>query len=311
MSLEISALVKGFLDHCALEKGLDHKTVSAYETDLTQFIEFSHQQLKSKTIDLIKKEQLKQYLRELNSKFKPKTVKRKIASLKAFFNLLEFEDIIPSNPIRKVKTNVKDSFTLPTYLTLAEIKRIFDLVRKDIEVLENRGDLRYIMAVRDLAILELMFACGLRVSELCRVKMNEIDLEEGVLLIKGKGGKDRQLVIGNSETISILRKYDRLISRRRHVPEIFFVNRNFNPLRTSSVRHLVKKYSQAAHINKPVTPHTFRHSFATLLMEEGVDIKYIQQFLGHSSIMTTQIYTHVSKRKQEEILLEKHPRGKI
>jgi len=155
------------------------------------------------------------------------------------------------------------------------------------------------------------FATGVRVSELCNLRPEDVDLRNGKIKVLGKGGKERVIQICQAEALSALREYYRLFSPAIKNRFFFFINRLGSPLSPQSVRLMVRGYSQKAGISKPVTPHTFRHTFATLLLEEDVDIKYIQHLLGHSSISTTQIYTHVNSVKQKKILATKHPRRKM
>ncbi len=148
-----------------------------------------------------------------------------------------------------------------------------------------------------------------RVSEISNLKANQIDLNSGQVIIKGKGDKERIIQICNRETITLLKKYKKFsINRITAAGDYFLVNRFNNKLSDQSIRNIVSIFSNTAKIKTHVTPHVFRHSFATLLLEKDVDIKYIQSMLGHSSIMTTQIYTHVNKEKQKQILRSKHPR---
>lgn len=148
-------------------------------------------------------------------------------------------------------------------------------------------------------------------SELCTLQYDDVRLEEGEIKIYGKGAKERFVQIANPDVLNTLRHYREVFKDSIAQAGAFFVNRSRKPLSTQSVRTIVNRYSTLADVKSHITPHMFRHSFATLLLEEGVDIRYIQQLLGHSSIVTTQIYTHVAGRKQRDILLEKHPRNKI
>ena len=165
--------------------------------------------------------------------------------------------------------------------------------------------------VRDIAVIELLFATGMRISELCSLKPESIDLESGNILIYGKGAKERVIQIGNPEVISALLLYQEYFEEDIAACGYFFVNKRKNKLSDQSVRFMIKRYAEIAGITQHITPHMFRHSFATLLLEQDVDIRYIQQMLGHSSISTTEIYTHVSNKKQKDILVNKHPRNLI
>ena len=163
--------------------------------------------------------------------------------------------------------------------------------------------------LRNIAVLELLFASGMRVSELCSLKIDDINLVNGEIRIWGKGSKERIVTIANPDVLKIIREYQLNLNRQNKSIDYLFINRKGNRLSEQSVRIIINKYTKIANINKHLTPHMFRHSFATLLLEEDVDIRYIQQILGHSSITTTQIYTHVSTKKQNDILTIKHPRN--
>ena len=166
-------------------------------------------------------------------------------------------------------------------------------------------------AVRNAAVIELLFSTGIRVSELCNIKRKEINLEEGELLIFGKGAKERMLQIGNENVLKILKSYATLYEDDLKDSEYFFLNKNKERLSEQSVRILLKTLETEIGLDQHITPHMLRHTFATQLLEEDVDIRYIQRILGHSSISTTQIYTHVSSHKQKEILVMKNPRNAI
>lgn len=298
--------ISEFLFHCQYEKNLNEKTLRAYKIDLGQFALYIEDTLASTDIKHMTKETLKSYLQTL-AHFKPKTIKRKIASLKAMLNFLEFEDDDYVNPFRKIKVRFKEPQILPAVMTIEEVKKILQLLYKERN--ENEQPLGYTFKAqtRNIAIVELLFATGIRVSELCNLKCVDMDIRHGVIKVFGKGSKERVIQICQKEVLVALRSYSSLFKPT----SFFFINRLGMPLSTQSVRLLIKHYVKATGLNKKITPHTFRHTFATLLLEEDVDIKYIQNLLGHSSIATTQIYTHVNASKQKKILSTKHPRRKL
>ena len=163
--------------------------------------------------------------------------------------------------------------------------------------------------MRNILILELLFATGMRISELCSLKADRFDFNDYIIKIYGKGSKERLIQICNANVRRLIDKY--IITIKPEGNEFFFINRVHNRLSEQSVRYMIDDYAKNAQISQHITPHMFRHSFATLLLEEDVDIRYIQQMLGHSSITTTQIYTHTSIGKQKTILETKHPRNKF
>ena len=162
--------------------------------------------------------------------------------------------------------------------------------------------------LRDAAIIELLFMTGIRISELCSLRNNSINLHTGTILVYGKGDKERCLQITNPNVLSILSKYKSSVPFCPDPYAPFFVNQNGTPVSDQSIRRMLRKYCKLANINLHITPHMFRHTFATSLLDADVDIRYIQEMLGHSSITTTEIYTHVSTAKQTDILTNKHPR---
>jgi integrase/recombinase XerD len=308
----LEKVFKEYLLHCQFEKNLSIKTLRAYSSDIEQFIGYLNKtKVPLDNICYIDKAILRSYLQNISA-FKPKTVKRKVASLKALFNFLEYEDIIQINPLRKMRVNFKEPFMLPKSMNINEVKQILDVLYSEESMLSGEiSSYKYVALIRDIAIVELLFATGVRVSELCNLKVSNIDLSNGRIIVYGKGSKERIIQVCNKESLSIIRKYYNLFEKQITESGYFFINRLRKPISEQSVRFMVKKYSKQAGIDKIITPHTFRHTFATLLLEENVDIKYIQHLLGHSSIMTTQIYTQVNRKKQEQILSQFHPRNSI
>lgn len=292
-----------YLHYCKYQKALDEKTVRAYKTDLGQFMTL----LGGKELD---KENLNLYLVYLHRVYKQKTVKRKIASVKALFHYLEEEEVLEINPFRKVKTKFKEEIALPKIIPRDIIEQLLDHLYKKRTVKEYSEWQKKII-LRDTAIVETLFSTGLRISELCHLQNRYVDLKNGVLCIQGKGGKERYLQIGNSDVLSILNVYKKCFEKEIREHGYFFVNRYGAPFSEQSARRMIHKYAEEIHADINITPHMFRHSFATYLMEEDVNIRYIQKMLGHSSITTTQIYTYVTTQKEKEILQTKHPRNKM
>lgn len=295
--------LKNYLEYCVHQKRLDSKTLKAYRIDLNQFIEYSS----SSTSNDITPDCLEHYISKLHQKYKPKTVKRKIASLKAFIHYLEFKDIIDRNPFNKVQVKFREPNVLPRIIPLHTVEILLSTVYK--QQLAAHTDYQIRSTLRDAAILELLFATGIRISELCTLKDVDINLYEGTVLIYGKGSKERLLQIGNKDIISMLKEYRNMFLTDIQKQNYFFATSDGNPISDQSVRRMIKKYSAIANIELHITPHMFRHTFATSLLDADVDIRYIQEMLGHSSINVTQIYTHVSTSKQKLILTTKHPRN--
>lgn len=300
---ELNTLIEQYLWTCKNHKGLSNKTIKAYRIDLVQFSAQAKESWCSR-------EQLADYLALLQKRYKTRSVKRKIASLKAFFNYLEYEELVPDNPFAKMRVKLNEPFLLPRTIPLSIIEQLLRQVYKAVNTSTNTRQ-QHMATIRDAAVIELLFASGMRVSELCSLSPQSIDLADGTIKIFGKGAKERILQIGNESVLTVLRSYYDTFEARICKSNAFFVNRLGNQLSEQSVRFMIAKHAKSAGISLHITPHMFRHSFATLLLEEDVDIRYIQRLLGHSSITTTQIYTHVTAKKQREILCSKHPRNKM
>lgn len=290
-----------YLNACRFQKNLNEKTIKAYRIDLRQFFDFLQESGAPPS-----KAALIEYVEYLNQTYKPKSVKRKIATLKAFFHYLEEEEILPDNPFRRLKLHIQQPKTLPRVVPLHLIETMLRVAYAEIS--STSGTARK-TAIRNTAVMEMLFATGVRVSELCGLNVKDVDLTRACIMVWGKGAKERLLYIGNTEVLNALKQYLGLAERSADSP--LFLNRRGSRLSEQSVRLILRKYEQKAHLTLHVTPHMFRHSFATLLLEEGVDIRYIQKMLGHSSIVTTQIYTDVATAKQREILTQKHPRNQL
>lgn len=288
MSNNHSFYFNSFISHCIYEKNLSPKSIKAYKIDLRQFEEFLSTHSFTPDILTINKDILKEYLSTLYTCYKIKSVKRKIACLKSFFSYLEFEDIIVVNPFRKLRLKIKEAIRLPKALSINEIQGIIYAAYSHVQSSDNPSSYKYKSVIRDIAIMELLFAGGFRVSEICNLLKGNIDLNTWHVKIIGKGNKERVIYIASPEVQSAIKKYIEVFEIAFSDKEYFFVNRLGRCISEQSVRFMIKKYALLSGLNKHVTPHTFRHTFATLLLEEGVDIKYIQSFLGHSSILTTQ-----------------------
>jgi len=264
-----------FIAHCKFEKNLSIKTLKAYSIDLKQFNGFLSDIHYTGEINNVDKNILREYIQSISA-LKPKTIKRKMATIKSLFNFLEFEDIILINPFRKMKIKIREPKELPKVMTLPEVESIFKAVynlKKDIKNISDYSDLE---KLRDITVIELLFATGARVSELSNLKEENIDIDSGNITLKGKGNKERIIQVCNTESLAILNEYYCAFKERIQLSNgYFFVNRLNKRLSEQSIRYTVKKYTIQAGFSRNITPHVFRHSFATLLLEEQVDIKYI------------------------------------
>lgn len=299
----LNQLTEKYFSFCSNRKNLDCKTIKSYRIDLRQYKEFVF----IHKIKWSEKSSIEKYIEYLHIQYKPKSVKRKIASIKALFHYLEIEEIIELNPFHKIQIKYKEPFILPKTISIKNIEIIFNYAYEQYK--KSTTSYSQIVALRNVLILELLFATGMRISELCSLKPNQFDFNDYIIKIYGKGSKERLIQICNENVRRLIDKYR--LSMKMENDSFFFINRLNKRLSEQSVRYMISKYAKSAQITNHITPHMFRHSFATLLLEEDVDIRYIQQMLGHSSITTTQIYTHTSIVKQKNILTDKHPRNKM
>ena len=298
--MNIRNQVQNYLNYCSYRKELDEKTVKAYRIDLRQYFECCRS-------DEPGKEEIEQYITDLHKKYRQKSVKRKLASVKAFYNYLEEEELILESPFRRIKVKFKEAVVLPRIIARSEIETLLN----HMYVSGNVTPERWKRWIRDVALVETLFATGARVYEISNIRAECMDLSTGLIRILGKGHKERYVQIGDTEVLALLNKY--YVEHKEEISKsgYFFVNNCGKRYTEQSVRLMIRKYTEEAGIKKKITPHMFRHSFATLLIEEGVDISCVQQILGHSSIQTTQIYIHVAAERQAEILRNLHPRRRM
>lgn len=298
----LKTCINNYLEYCNLQKCLDEKTLKAYRIDLRQFSE----QIPISNIAEITSKTLEQYIARLHEQYRPKTVKRKIASVKALFHYLEYRDVIDHNPFGKILIHFREPVILPKTIPLHTVETFLATIYRQREYAKTAYQKKN--ALRDAAVAELLFATGMRISELCSLKISDLNLRDGTILIYGKGSKERRIQIGNESVINILMEYKDAFHAERNSCSNFFINQSGKALSDQSVRRMINKYTSMASIDQHITPHMFRHTFATSLLEADVDIRYIQEMLGHSSINITEIYTHVTVAKQRDILATKHPR---
>jgi integrase/recombinase XerD len=303
---DLDTLKKLFLNHLRLEKALSENTISNYSLDIRFFINYLTEKKKvtdAKSISEGVIENYIFYLRNLKNKkddyYSVKSINRYISSIKSFFKFLASEKIIDKNPSEIIETP-KISRNLPQVLTINEIDSILKMTDNS-DVLE----------LRDRAIMETMYASGLRVSEVVNLIVPNIFFDEGILRIFGKGSKERIVPIGSS-ALQYINKYlekSRPYLRKSYSEDTVFLNHRGRKLTRMTIWNIISKYAKKAGIQKQIHPHTFRHSFATHLLEGGADIRIIQEMLGHSDISTTQIYTHIDREYLIEIHKTYHPRG--
>lgn len=299
-----------FLNHCKLERNLSTLTMNAYKNDLNHFSDYLNLK-KINNINEIDKGVIRSYLEKIGNIYKPRSIKRKVATLKTFFVFFEQEEVINVSPFRKLRLNIERARSLPKTLPYASINKIFQAAYALNEE-QNNDRMKNIETLRDIAVIETLFSTGVRVSELCNLKVSNVDLVGKQILVMGKGKRERVIPLCDGSTIQALMAYQAEYSDYlTQVEGTFFLNRDMKALSDQSVRRIMRKYQKLGGLSEAVTPHMLRHTIATMLLENGVDIRNIQVLLGHSSLSVTEIYTHVSLAAQREALGKRHPRQSI
>lgn len=272
-----------FINHCRYSKSLSHHTIRAYTQDLTEFLAFAGEKRNPKTID---KSEVETYIQDLRRRsLSAATAKRRLGCLKVFFQWLESTGSVVENPLLRLKLTIKQARRLPRAITRADLRNLVRQASQGSSSPNNTGT--------DIAIL-LMATTGIRVAELVALRVQDIETSDGCIRVHGKGSRERTVFVTNP---SLLKKLKVHIATRQQTSQAnnpLFVNQRGLPLSTSTFRAHLRKASNASKAAKRITPHMLRHTAATLLIEEGVDIRVVQRLLGHQSISTTEIYTHVA-----------------
>jgi len=292
---KLSELIQEFLRYLLIDKGYSYNTIESYKRDLEKFLEYN----KDKNINKITSEDLKTYVKYLKEEnLNEKSIARSISSLKSFYKFLSIEKYINNNPSEALfLPKVKKS--LPNILTEDEVLKLLDIQLTDS------------FSYRNKAMLELLYATGLRVSELINLKLQDIDLSQDIIRTFGKGSKERVIPIGDFAK-EYLEKYIyeyRGSMLKRESSEYLFLNNHGIKMTRQGFFKIIKKIAKEKGINKELSPHTLRHSFASHLLKYGADLRTIQELLGHSDISTTQIYTHITNEELKENYNNFHPHG--
>ena len=295
----LASLISNYIEVAEHIKKLSPNTIKAYRIDLHQFASFT------KNI-LANKDMIKQYIVYLNQQFAPRSVKRKIASIRAFYRELSINGILKKNPFDQLEIRIHTPKQLPRIIPQQIIQSILQSAYSEY----SNGNR---IALRDIMVLELLFNTGLRVSELCSLERDNFSLDDDGLrlLVNGKGSKERVIQLVTPELLKLSKLYYQTYAQQIHQHSAIFYNRNGKRISPQSVQRIINRYLKKLNLQNHITPHMFRHTFATSLLEAGMDIRYIQSLLGHSSISTTQIYTHVTTKRQTLLLNELHPRSKM
>lgn len=291
-------LIKRYESYLKLEKALSANSIDAYMTDLDKLLSFAKDEEKS--VDKITYDDLQQFVAQLHDiGIHPRSQARIISGIKSFYGFLLLDGYIESDPTELLESP-KIGLKLPEVLTLDEINRILD----SIDLTEPQGQ-------RNRAMLEVLYSCGLRVSELINLRYADIYPKEGFIKVDGKGGKQRLVPISDVA----LREINNYLCDRNNMTvkrgfeDFLFLNQRGSSISRVMVFYIIKKQALEAGIKKNISPHTFRHSFATHLLEGGANLRAIQEMLGHEKITTTEIYTHIDREHLRREILEHHPRN--
>ena len=292
--------INQYMNKLKSERRKSKNTLISYKRDLNQYHSYLDSELKIKSIINVTLGHIRSYVRHLNDKgMSANSIKRAISSIRVYHGYLSEKGLMKDNPAYLLEIP-KVPRKLPNILTIQEIESILNSI-------PNKTP----MAIRDLAIFELLYSCGLRVTELCDLKISHILWDSDMIRILGKGGRERFVPLGPiaKENLTNYLNHDRpvLTKKKSNVSEVF-LSRNGNKLTRMMIWILLKKWTANANIKKDVSPHTLRHSFATHLLEGGADLRSVQEMLGHADITTTQIYTHLDKEYLKQVHRDFHPR---
>ncbi|MGY8919295.1 MAG: site-specific tyrosine recombinase XerD [Flavobacteriales bacterium] len=292
-----SDAINDFNDYLKIERGFSMNSISSYKEDISKFNKFIDN---SKSPLEVSSDDIKEFLQKISKELNSSSQSRIISGLRSFFEFLIFEKYISQNPLRLIDSP-KISRKLPDTLSIEEI----DLLISNLDLSKEQGE-------RNLAIIELLYGCGIRVSELVNLKISDLFFNENFIKVTGKGNKQRLIPIGNITKQNVnnyLQNSRNKIKVMNAFNDHVFLNRRGKNLTRAMIFTIVKNLAKKANFSKSISPHTFRHSFATHLLENGADLRTIQQLLGHESITTTEIYMHLDNKYLSEALNKFHPRA--
>lgn len=293
--------LQSFIHHLSVERGLSQNTLESYERDLTQYLKYLSQEVKKDLQDTNKRD-ITLYLLSLKNQGKAAaTLSRTMSSIRSFYQFLVHDRVINTDPSLHMSTP-RSGLRLPKALDLQEVERLL-----------QAPDLSKPHGIRDKAMLELIYATGMRVTELVSLDVDNVNLSMGFVRCMGKGSKERIIPLGrfaNQYVHQYLEHREGLIKPGKERPTALFLSHLSKRLTRQGFWKIIKKHAKGAQIHKEINPHMLRHSFATHLLENGADLRSVQELLGHADISTTQIYTHVTKTKMKEVYNQTHPRAK-
>ena len=288
-----------FLKHIQATKNLSPKSISAYQSDLTQFMKYQPDLLNPNICEYIS------YLND-HCSLKDTSIRRKIITLKNFYSFLVVQNIMQNSPFLGLTFRFRQEKRLPKTLSLKEVEKLLNCFNQDTSSL---SPFKKRIILRDCALMELLICTGIRIGEAAAITLNDIIASEHTILIHGKGRKQRLIYISAPiawERLNLLIK-----ERKKEKGEYLFINRNGQPISTHGIEDIYAKYAKRAKINEKSTPHYLRHTFATNLLANGADLRSVQEILGHASVATTQIYTEVTTNRKKQVLKKYNYRNKL
>jgi tyrosine recombinase XerC len=303
--VDVAAALQRFLVYLRGERNASHATLRAYEADLAAFRAYAAGRYPSLPVERFDRTVVRSYLAELQGRGQARsTLLRKHASLRSFFRYLRREEVVPADPFAAVPMPKRER-RLPGFLSEAEVERLLDAA--------PRGGARA-AALRDRALLEVLYSSGLRVAEVASLNVEDLDVWQGTARVMGKGGRERVVPVGE-RALEALRAYlkargdDPLQTARGGRARALFTNLKGGRFTTRSVYDVARDWARRAGLGRPVHPHMLRHSFATHLLDRGCDLRSVQEMLGHRNLSTTQVYTHVTAERLKKIYEKAHPRA--
>ena len=302
----LTSAIEWFLGHCADHRKLSNHTLKAYRHDLEHFRDFVCPTPPEVATASVERTILQKWMGSMNGA-KPRTVRRRLAAVKSMFSSLERHGNLASNPLSGFRCEVKVGQSLPRTVARSTVKSLLRSPREQAAA----SPVAIARKTQEVALIEMLFSTGMRVSEVVSTNVPQVDMDRQVISVHGKGNREREIPIACEAFRDALQQ--QLEERRKTDPSPnapIFVNRRGARMSDQSVRAILRRHTARAGIRR-ITPHMLRHTVATLLLEDGVDLRHIQRLLGHSSITTTTIYAQVSERSQRQVLLRRHPRNKM
>ncbi|WP_434751469.1 tyrosine-type recombinase/integrase [Paenibacillus amylolyticus] len=305
--IDLNHYLRQYEIYLSVERNLSHKSIKAYFSDLNRLVQW----LDSNGINEVTRENLRRYLEQLTSEqiLKDSTIKRKYICFKAFFNYLVQNGDLKESPIDGYGKKFKTARRIPKTLSVNEIEKLLNAPQEHMKQLHTIFRKR--INLRNAAIIELLYVIGIRIGELVSIDLEHIDLEERTVLIFGKGRKERLLYISSEEVIQKIKSW--LQAREHFEPQsnALFLNKYGHRLSIYSIEDIFYKFRDMSNVSKHSTPHYLRHSFATHLLNNGADLRSVQEILGHTNVSTTQIYTEVSVERKKDVLSRFNPRNNL